>query len=302
MIKAGITGADSKAAGELIRILVNHPDVEIMSLSAPDSRGHKVAARHHGLIGELDMEFSDRQDLGKLDVVFICSEKEEAEQFLSLIEAAKYPDLRIIDMSGAAAGRDGFICGVSELFRKPMVRGAKTVFIPPAEASAALISLYPLAANLLLQGDIEIALSLPENVSAGLASGEIAAEAIRSVQNSFSGNINFSVSENPEEARGMKMRTVIPMQLSLPDVLDLYENIYDDHNFTFLTSRSVSSREAAGTHRCILTLSKPEAGKLQIEAVADAHLRGGAGDAVHCMNLLFGLHERTGLSLKTSAF
>ena len=101
--------------------------------------------------------------------------------------------------------------------------------------------------------------------------------------------------------RGLRVRAELDSPMTLPDIARLYEELYDDHNFTFLSPHAAPYAEVTGTDKIIISLSLAQ-GKLTIDAVADGHLRGGAGEAVHVMNLLFGLAERTGLALKASEY
>ena len=99
------------------------------------------------------------------------------------------------------------------------------------------------------------------------------------------------------------MNMTFDCSLSLEEIEKIYEGIYDDHNFTFIThSSTISIKEVEGNQKCIITLSKPTADKILISAIWDGRMRGGAGDGVHIMNLMKGLYEKTGLSLKTSSY
>lgn len=298
MIKAGITGAASREAGELIRILVSHPEVEIVSLVAPDQLGHDAVSVHHGLIGESLPCFTDRFDPSAVDVLFVCS-----DESFPLVEAygvVDSPSLRVIDLTGLSRGHAGYVCGVSELFRKPMVRGAMKAYIPSAPAVVGMVSLFPLAANLVLNDSLKMEFWNPAGIETSFSTEEIN-QTLCSVQQSFSGisGVRFN---NSDCQRGIRLDAILETSIELRDIIGFYDRIYDDHNFTYLSARRLDLKEAEGTDKCLITLSKPKPGILRVEAVADARLRGGAGDAVHAMNLLFGLHERTGLVLKASAY
>ncbi len=117
MIKAGIAGAGSSVAGELIRILVNHPEVELVRMCAPEFSGRGVSSVHHGLIGELDKDFSDHIVPEELDVLFLCASRDESVSLTDRIDSLGLTDLRIVDLSGGAYGKPDFVCGVSEIFR-----------------------------------------------------------------------------------------------------------------------------------------------------------------------------------------
>lgn len=298
MIKIGIAGAGSPVAGELIRILTLHPEIEITEACEPALRGRKLASVHRGLIGETELSFTDNIRPDELDVIFICERTPQADIIVQ--RRAEFPELKIIDLTGTCAEPD-FECGLSEINRKPLVRGARCSTLLSPVASAALVALYPLAANLLLGAPIEIKASLPDGMDAGNAAAEIERE-LRKVQNSF--NSTVTVTARPGESpRGLRIAADIPTSMTVEDLLRLYEGIYDDHNFTFMVSeQQLQAAEAEGTQRCLISVTRRDAGSVHIEAVADARMRGGAGDAVHVMNLLFGLYERTGLAFKTCIY
>ncbi len=298
MIKAGIAGADSPEAGELIRILVSHPEVEIVSLLAPDQVGHEAVSVHHGLIGDSLPRFTDRFDASAVDVLFVCS----ARSF-PIVDTPGVVDsssLRVVDMTGMSRGRMDYVCGISELFRKPMVRGAMKVYIPSSPAVIGMVSLFPLASHLVLNESLTIGVSLPQKPDASRVIEELN-QSICGVQQSFSGVSKIRFGQSPG-GRGIRFEADIETPIDLHDIVSFYEGIYDDHNFTYISSRRLDTKEAEGTDKCLITLSKPRPGFLHVDTVADSYLRGGAGDAVHAMNLLFGLYERTGLVLKASNF
>lgn len=316
MLKTGIYGADTKVAGELIRLLVNHPDVDLIQLFAPKYKGEDVSSLHHGLLGERSMKFTDRFDPISLDVIFICRaddyteallQQERSSQDNGEEDSSRKKPLKIVDVSGRHTSdyeAAGLEYGLSEINRKGLVRGARRGVVPRAESSLALASLYPIAAHLLLAGDLTLELELPKSYSAeadpALACLDIRKQ-LSKIQSSFSGTVSAVVSESPSQ-RAMRMRVTLPCSLRPEETEKLYDGIYDDHNFTWTMTGSPDMREVEGTQKCIVGLSKPEPTLLTVDAVADCRMRGGAGEAVHLMNLLCGLHERTGLRMKSSSF
>ena len=304
MIKIGIIGADSPQAGELLRILVNHPEVDIVSLYAPGMSGREISSCHHGFIGERVLTFTDTINPSKLDAVFIADDSDMGRRIVDRIE--EWPELRIINLSPSRFDNwenSDMEYGLSEINRKPLVRGAKTAIIPSAAAGVSLIALYPLASNLLLDSDIDIEVSAP---SALLSPDpkQIAAEILRQLkkyQTGFNGNVYVRFSKGSSE-RGIRAKVSMKCPLSAMEVDRFFEAIYDDHNFTYMTMEEVSSKEVEGTQKCVVSFCKPGAGLIEINAVADAFMRGGAGDAVHMLNLLFALHEKVGLHLKASVY
>lgn len=333
MIKTGIIGGHTMAAGELIRILVNHPDVNIMWVSSPQEAGRRLTDVHRGLEGDTDAAFigaPSEADIENLDAAFVCGEPWEARDFMEL--AGKFQELRVIDLTGAF--RDGgseMVYGLPEHNRKALVRGATRASVPSEVAMAAELALFPLAKNMLLAGDIDISASLasttrcqgaaplpggdPAELStrrdpvapaenrpdAELAGAEIA-RAMKAVQPTFQGNARVSLSRDGSAARGIKVTVVADCNQPLTELARVFEEAYADHSFAFLIGRRPELADAANTNKCLLHIRRDENGMTEITSVIDNLLKGGAGNAVHCMNLLFGLSEKTGLALKGSAF
>lgn len=301
MIKVGILGAENVAAGELLRVLLNHPEVELLSAVAPTMRGRTLSSYHRGLIGETDLRFSDSLDLESVDLVFITSPDFHVTFNETLPEELKVILIQGKDSYTLPAPFDGldFIPGVSEMFRKPLVRGAKASRILPSSSSLILIALYPLAAHLLLNDTITINLQVPAHhagtISVEGMKGEIET-LIRTVQLSMP-NLKEIKAEASDTIRALSADISFECKISKEEIERIYEDTYVDHHFAFLVKSDPSPSEVAGTHKCLIYVSKPTADTIRIKAVADSVLRGGAGDAIHAMNLLFGLFEKTGLSL-----
>lgn len=305
MIKIGIIGADKPDAGELLRLLLNHPEVEVETLFSPSLSGRQVSSCHHGFIGERIMNFTDRLDLSKLDVIFIADDSQTGRNVIE--KALEMEQLRVIDLS---PGRfDDWSTmemeyGLSEINRKPLVRGARMAIVPTPIASLALIALHPLATNLLLPSEISLTVVVPEGVAKLIEQKKVSEEIIRQLkhaQNSFEGNINMRII--PEgSGRTMKVIATMVCPLAIAEIDRIFNSIYDDHSFAFTSLSKVGGEEVEGTQKCIVSFCKPGAGLIEIEIVGDCHMWGGAGDALHAMNLLFALHEKVGLNLKTSRF
>lgn len=321
MIKVAITGADSPDAGELIRILVNHPDVEITSLVAPGHEGKQIQLHHHGLLGEEKQYFTSSLRPEQSDILFIADKKVKRSDILRLRET--YPDLKLISLNHPENDidliavqeekedgdeEDAFrwsepLFALPEINRKALVRGAKTAFIPTPISSLTLVALYPLATHLLLSGDITLNISAPEDLVSkemiNQSIGEIT-ETLHEVQRSFNGNINVNILP-PSSKRGVELTMELPSSLDLEHLMRTYE-MYDDHNFSYAVTTPVTLDDVKGTEKVIISLSLSKDGRLQLHSVSDGRLRGNAGEAVHVMNLMFGLHEKTGLYLKPYAY
>ena len=318
MIKAGVVGGAQKAAGELIRILLHHPDVEIVWVHSEAHAGASVASVHRGMVGETDMQFTPEMQFDSVNVIFLCGPAGSSRAFMEAHAAELPEDMRVIDMAGdfRMAGDDNdFMYGISELNRKYMVHDCYHVSIAGPFAMAIELALIPLAKNLLLNSDIHVAAIASANafneapatsadnvcVKQPLRHPEAleVAQVLKHLQLSFNSRINF-IPMQGSFTRGLLATVHVKCNVDLDVVRQLYEDYYDDHNFTFITEGDVQLQDVLNTNKCLLHLERID-DQLLITAVIDDMMKGAAGNAVHCMNLLFGLHERVGLLTKPSA-
>ncbi len=323
MIKAGIIGGAGYTAGELLRLLINHPDVEIKWVNSSSNAGNLVTDVHQGLIGEIDLRFTDETPMDEIDVLFCCTPHGQTRTFLESHEVPE--EVRIIDLSTDYRIEDGthdFVYGLPELNRKRIVRGAKRIANPGCFATAIQLALLPLAKNLLLNSAIHVT-AITGSTGAGVKPSATShfswrnnnvsiykpfthqhlaeiRQSLTQLQSSFSKPIEFIPMRGPF-SRGIMAVTYLDCPLELPEVIKLYQDYFSDHNFTFITSKIPDLKDVVNTNKCIIHLEKID-GKLLITSVIDNLVKGASGQAVHNMNLLFGLHERAGLQLKPSAF
>ena len=315
MIKVAISGADTPVAGELIRILVNHPDVEIVALVAPGYEGKQLQSVHHGLLGEVSIPFSGSFKPSAADILFVADNNVRLSDFIKLRKS--FPTLKVVfinpllndmedagdSLSDSDANQPELVFALPEINRKALVRGALSAIVPAPISSLALVPLYPLALNMLLSNDINLTVSAPEDIvsqeNLSRSSQEIS-KSLNEAQRSFHGQVSFKVAP-PTSKRGIELTAEIPSPLDRQHTLKAY-GIYDDHHFSFPVTTSVKLDDVKGTEKIVFSLSFPKEGMLSIHSVADGRLRGSAGEAVHIMNLMFGLHEKTGLYLKPYAY
>lgn len=304
MIKVGIIGAETSDSGELIRILAMHPDVEILWAKADGFEGKPLTSVHHGLIGETTLSFTATSDISKCDVLFVCTPSISTAELTHM--RLTRPDMKMILLeqpAGLDAGREGIVYGLPEINRKLLVRGATAAAVPEPFASMALVALFPFASHLLLNGDIDINVSAPQPIIDSSEPEHVCREIgdmLRDIQRSFAGKVSLT-SEASEARRSTLMNIRFNCPLSLQQMLGLYE-VYDDHRFSFVTTMPVGVSEVAGTNKCVITVAKENPETAMLGIAADCRLRGGAGEAVHIMNLMCGLHEKTGLNLKAIDF
>lgn len=352
MINVGIIGGETQAAGELIRILLNHPDVFLRQVCSTEHVGERLDRYHRGLTGDTDLCFTRELTDPHINCVFLVGEPWQAQEYVEKLgdvavskgDSDEESDslLHIIDMTGRY--RDGsaaMVYGFAENRRKAMVRGALRASIPSAEALAIELALFPIAKNHLLRGDVNATFECfgaaptadgeksGRTYWAGSADPRLstrldpiapienrpdiehaADEALRELREIDGGSnsaINVSQTYNPESHRGLKLTAYVPCGVNVEEVKRLYEEAYVDHGFTFLIDREPSVLDISNTNKCLISIEPQNTGMisgsmpgLKITAVMDNLVKGAAGNAVHCMNLLFGLSERTGLALKAS--
>lgn len=325
MIKAGIIGGAGYTAGELIRLLLNHPDVELRWVNSTSNAGNRLDSVHQGLIGETDLEFTSELPFGDIDVLFLCTPHGFSRPFLEEHKAQIPAELRIIDLSQdfrLADGTHDFVYGLPELNRRQLVHDTLHVANPGCFATAIQLGLLPLAKNLLLNADVHIT-GITGSTGAGVKPGPTkhfswrtgnvsvykpfkhqhlaeVRQSLTQLQASFGRELDFIPMRGPF-ARGILVTEYLKCPVELAVVRELYEQFYDDHNFTFVTDKAVDLKDVVNTNKCLIHLDKID-DKLLITTVIDNLLKGASGTAVHNMNLLFGLHERVGLQLKASAF
>lgn len=304
MIKVAITDADTLLAGELVRLLVNHPDVEILGLVAPSHTGERADTIHHGLIGEPVMRFCSELPR-KANAIFHCGNSNADDRLKARAAAG---EIKIIDLSRSSyAGSHvpNVVPAISEVFRKPLVRGASEARVLSPLETTLVIALFPLARNLMLSAPLKVNVTTSGDVFRDLdadRAGVLASGLLQGIQQSYDKNVEFIIDHSREKGRGLRLSTTIKLAMPVTDVKALYDDVYDDHNFTFLTCGPRHMRDVVGTNKCLIYLHRTSDDELAVEALADARMRGWAGEAVLAMNLMFGLYERTGLQLKASSY
>lgn len=303
MIRTVILGSDTPDAGELIRILSMHPEIELVCTQSNQMDGIPLTSHHHGLIGETDLSFCTSCNPDRCDVILDFSAHGEPHLLKAL--ATKFPEAKLIRLDRCTPPDLDieWVFGLPEINRKALVRGASAAVVPTPFASMALVALYPLALNMLLKGDITLNIEAPESIIMDtdiLHTQKEIKDALHIAQKSFNGSIKINTMQSSTR-RAAILTTEIPCSIQLDGIKEMY-NMYSDHHFAFAVASHVGASEVAGTDKCVVSLSKPDADTLRIQSVVDCRMRGGAGEAVHILNLMCGFHERTGLALKAIDF
>ena len=322
MIKVGIIGGAGYTAGELIRLLLNHPDAEIVFIKSGSNAGNLVADVHGGLYGETDLRFTDQLLLDKIDVLFFCTAHGDTKKF---IDSHEIPEtLRIIDLSQdyrlKAEGND-FVYGLPELNRRATC-SAMHVANPGCFATCIQLGLLPLAKQQLLNGTISVN-AITGSTGAGVkptATSHFSwrdnnlsvykgfqhqhlheiRQSLNQLQPDFDGDIDF-IPYRGSFPRGIFTTLVVKNKLGIDELLALYKDYYKNDSFTHIIERNIDLKQVVNTNKCLLHLEKYD-DKLVIVSCIDNLLKGASGTAVHNMNLMFGLEETVGLRLKPSAF
>lgn len=300
MINVALTGAGSRLAGELIRILVHHPDVKILWMTAPGHENESVTGVHHGLTGDIEATFINHTGpLEDVDVIFQCDNTPGAGRAL-LRDVEACPQVKIIDLSPDFRDEsEGFVYGLSELNRRRIVHDCNRVACPSPLAAAILPALLPLARNLLLRDTIAVNVSGHPTLNTAGVETEVR-RALLAAQSSFDSDIHIAfTAASPQALRPVEAQVSTACDVEEELLGELYEKYYDDHNFTFPVKVPAVAAHVVNTNKCLLRLHR-DGNRVVIDVAIDAWLKGAAGNAVHMMNLLCGLHERVGLHLKAS--
>ena len=321
-IKVGVIGGAGYTAGELLRILVHHPAVEIVFVNSSSNAGNPVVDVHSGLIGETDLIFTSELPFGEVDALFLCSAHGDSKKFMDNNDVPA--SVKIIDLSTdyrAKSPNHDFVYGLPELNRED-IRKATRIANPGCFATAIQLAIFPLAAAGLLTDEIHVN-AITGSTGAGVKPsdtshfswrnnnisiykpfghqhlGEIG-QSLRQLQAGFSKAVNF-IPVRGNFARGIYVTAYTQCSLSLEDAKELYKDFYKDAAFTFVVDKNPDMKQVVNTNKGIVYLEK-HGDKLLIVSMIDNLLKGASGQAVQNMNLMFGLDEKAGLGLKSIGF
>lgn len=328
-IRVAIAGGTGYTGGELFRILLNHPDVEIVAATTTSSEGTPVASVHRDLIGETDLCFG--KDLNDPDVIFLCLGHGISREFVDTHDIK--PSCRIIDLGndfrldGNYAGRQ-FIYGLCESAREE-IRQAHDVANPGCFATAIQLAALPLAAAGLINDEIHVT-AITGSTGAGKKPVETTHFSYRSdnisIYKLFSHQHLAEIRQNlvrvgrqATESAETPVVNFVPLRgdfargifasvytraaegMTLEDYRKLYEDYYADSPFVFHSAEGISMKEVVNTNKGLVHVELHD-GYVHIASCIDNLVKGAAGQAVQNMNLMFGLPEDRGLRLKPSAF
>ena len=327
-IKAGIIGGAGYTGGELIRLLIHHPDVSVSFIHSRSNAGKPVHTIHQDLIGETGLQFTDDNTSlgdGGIDVLFLCLGHGESKKFL---EENKIADkTKIIDLANdfrliqnSKHETRNFIYGLPELNREK-IKTAQNIANPGCFATAIQLGLLPLAKKGLLKDIYTTGITGSTGAGQSLSTtshfswrsnniqayktlthqhlGEIG-ESLLQLQSKGGVDLSF-VPWRGDFTRGIFISSQIKSDKSLEELTNIFEDFYKDHPFTQISRDAIFMKQVVNTNKAVIQLEKTE-NKLVIHSAIDNLLKGASGQAVQNMNLVFGFDETTGLKLKANYF
>ena len=322
-IKVGIVGGAGYTGGELIRLLLNHPGVELGFVHSKSNGGNPLHQVHSDLLGDTDLQFSSELS-DEIDVLFLCLGHGDSQKFLTAHEIPGH--IRIIDLSqdfrlGKGAHDHNFVYGLPEL-QRDQIRRAQNIANPGCFATAIQLGLLPLAHEGLLGQEVHSS-GVTGSTGAGQQLTETShfswrnnnlstykvlnhqhlkevRQSLQQLQPAYPGSIHF-VPYRGNFTRGIMITSYLTSDLSAADAVALYQDYYASHPFVHVSDTNPHLKQVVNTNKCLLYLEKHE-DTLVITSLIDNLLKGASGQAVQNMNLLFGLEETAGLKLKASYF
>ena len=330
MIKIGILGAAGYTGGELIRLLVNHPEAEIIFANSESNAGNLVADVHEGLLGDTDLRFTDAMPFDEVDVVFFCFGHGKSEEFLK--EHAIPAHVKIIDLAQdfrIAAPTHDYVYGLPEI-HKEQISQCQHLANPGCFATCIQLGLLPLAKAGLLTHDIAVN-AITGSTGAGQKPVSTThfswrtdnmsiykvfthqhlheiRQSLTELQGSLDVNVDF-IPYRGDFARGIFCTEVVkfdgeegtPTNPTAEQLADMYRAFYADAAFTHYIDKALDLKQVVNTNKALVHIDK-FGNKAVITCIIDNLLKGAVGQAVQNMNLMFGIDEKAGLGLKANAF
>lgn len=322
MIKIGILGAAGYTGGELIRLLLNHPEAEIVFANSESNAGNLVTDVHEGLLGDTDLRFTSEMPFDKVDVVFFCFGHGKSEQFLR--EHTIPAHVKIIDLAQdfrLAAPDNDYVYGLPEINRE-RIAAAQHVANPGCFATCIQLGLLPAAKLGIVKGDIAVN-AITGSTGAGQKPGATThfswrnnnmsiykafchqhvpeiCQSLKQVQGELDAEIDF-IPYRGDFARGIFATQVVKTDMPIEQIVEAYKAFYKDAPFTHYVDNAIDMKQVVNTNKALVHCDK-FGNKLLITSTIDNLLKGAVGQAVQNMNIMFGVEETMGLRLKAGAF
>ena len=324
-VNIGIIGAAGYTGGELLRIVINHPNVNIAFAHSKSQVGKPVYYTHTDLLGDTELTFSG-EDIEALlhqeglQAIFLCSGHGESKKFLD--EYAVPDTVKIIDLSTDFRDEsNGFIYGLPEL-QRDKIKAATKIANPGCFATSIELAILPLANAGLLNEDVHVS-AVTGSTGAGQSLSATTHFSWRSnnlsiykafthqhlteikmslgkLRAGFDKAIHF-VPYRGDFTRGIMANVYTPFAGTLEEAKNLYKDYYATHPFTHISDTPIDLKQIVNTNKCFIHLEVHD-GQLLISSIIDNLTKGASGQAVQNLNLLFGLPEDAGLRLKAPSF
>ena len=320
-MKVGILGAAGYTGGELIRLLLNHPEAEIVFANSESNAGNLVSDVHEGLVGDTDLRFTDAMPFDEVDVVFFCFGHGKSEAFLK--EHTIPAHVKIIDLAQdfRIKGDHDYVYGLPEL-NKTAIVNAQHVANPGCFATCIQLALLPAAKLGLLTKDVVV-----NAITGSTGAGQKPAatthfswrnnnlsiykafkhqhiaeirQSLMQMQGSLGAAIDF-IPYRGDFARGIFATSIIRTQANAEEIVAVYKDFYKDAAFTHYSEKAIDLKQVVNTNKALLHVDTFD-GKVLVTSAIDNLLKGAVGQAVQNMNIMFDINETTGLRLKASAF
>jgi len=319
-IKAGIAGGAGYTAGELLRILLNHPNVEIGSVLSNSNAGNPIAAVHTDLLGETDLVFASELD-DDLDALFLCMGHGQSKVFLEEYNVPEKTSIIDLSQDFRIAADHNFVYGLPEI-NKPQIKEGKHIANPGCFATCIQLGFLPLAHAQIMQSDLHIN-AITGSTGAGqkpTATSHFSwrnnnisvykafnhqhlkeiKQSLHGLQPEFKNELYF-VPMRGNFTRGIYASMYMKTDAGLDEIKNVYEEFYKNEPFVFISDANPDLKQVVNTNKCLLHIEKHD-DMIFIISMIDNLVKGASGQAVHNMNLLFGLEETAGLRLKGSYF
>lgn len=321
MLRIGILGAAGYTGGELIRVLLGHPEAKIVFAHSESNAGNLVPDVHEGLLGDTDLRFTNEYDFTGVDVLFFCFGHGKSEAFIK--EHSIPASVKIIDLAQdfRIKGEHDYVYGLPETHRE-LIRKAQHLANPGCFATCIQLAMLPALKAGIVSGDIHVN-GITGSTGAGQKPGATTHFSWRndncSVYKTFTHQHLLEINQTIQElcpgydgrvlfipqrgcfTRGIFVTAYAKCDKPIEEVQKIYAEYYRDAAFTHFVSKSPDMKQVVNTNKAVVYVEKYEDQLLMISCI-DNLLKGAVGQAVQNMNLMFGLDETVGLRLKASAF
>jgi N-acetyl-gamma-glutamyl-phosphate/LysW-gamma-L-alpha-aminoadipyl-6-phosphate reductase len=332
-MKVSVIGASGYIGGELARLLLSHPETDLVAVTSNRLAGQPLHAAHPNLRRQSDLRFVTEDEIEPCDVVFLAMPHGAATETMPRWSGLGQ---RVIDLSADFRLRDTaayqryyqsdgppeewrsrFQAGIPELNRENL-RTATHIAVPGCMANASILALYPIARTGLVTGSVIVdartgssgggttpspASHHPERSGALRIAKPHGHRHVAEIIQACGVDVHMTVT-GIEAVRGIQVvcHVTLAEQVTERDLWRVYTDAYGTEPFVRLVRERSALRRLpepkilAGTNYCDIGLAlDPDGRHLIVVSAIDNLVKGGAGNAVQCLNIATGQDERAGL-------